>query len=351
MQFTHLIALLVPALLPNGTAQPAAGHQVFVGSTPCDAEPRLFLGITATVPCERITWHLALADKEARRTFSLRVAYGMQARNDPGFQDGGIDKTVTGTWATVNAPGTNRDAADYRLTSDTPRRSLELRKVGHGLLHLLTRRGGLMVGNGGWSYTLNRTDGPSSRNARASFEPVSAAWPTAAGVFEGRTPCRELDGRLGAFRIDSGCMKLKWKLTLHHDAATGAPTRYVLEGSAYRRAPRIGTWAVLRNRNDPGTIVYRLDPDDADRSLSFIRADDNILLFAGEDGSPLVGDKYFSYTLNRVRGKGKPADFDNDRGMWALKVGATHLLMKDVAKAQSYGRIAAAEYRYTLARG
>ena len=40
----------------------------------------------------------------------------------------------------------------------------------------------------------------------------------------------------------------------------------------------------------------------------------------------------------------QPADFDNDRGMWALKVGATYLLANDVARARSYGRIAADEY-------
>ena len=32
----------------------------------------------------------------------------------------------------------------------------------------------------------------------------------------------------------------------------------------------------------------------------------------------------------------QPEDFDNDRGMWALKVGATYLLMNDVAQARSY---------------
>jgi hypothetical protein len=300
MPFAQLIVLLGLTLLPNHPAQRSGGHHEFVGSTPCDAEPRLFLGISATVPCERITWHLALADNEGRPTFNLRIVYGMQARNDPGFQNGGIDKTVTGTWSTVNQPGTSRDAADYRLTSDTPRRSLELRRVGDGLVHLVTRRGALMVGNGGWSYTLNRKDGPSSRNAPANFEPVPGAMRSAAGVFDGRTPCHKLAGRLGAFRIDSNCMKLKWTLTLHQDAVTGAPTHYVLEGTAYRTAPRRGTWTVLRNKNDPRMIVYRLDPDDAERSLSFVRADDNILLFAREDGSPLVGDTYFSYTLNRA---------------------------------------------------
>ncbi len=40
----------------------------------------------------------------------------------------------------------------------------------------------------------------------------------------------------------------------------------------------------------------------------------------------------------------QPAHFDNDRGMWALKVGATYRLMGDAAKAKSYGEIAAGEY-------
>ena len=38
------------------------------------------------------------------------------------------------------------------------------------------------------------------------------------------------------------------------------------------------------------------------------------------------------------------ADFDNDRGMWALKVGNTYRLMGDDAKARSYGEISAAVY-------
>jgi tetratricopeptide (TPR) repeat protein len=41
----------------------------------------------------------------------------------------------------------------------------------------------------------------------------------------------------------------------------------------------------------------------------------------------------------------QPADFDNDRGMWALKVGATYLLMGDLQKARSYGDISVGEFQ------
>jgi tetratricopeptide (TPR) repeat protein len=40
----------------------------------------------------------------------------------------------------------------------------------------------------------------------------------------------------------------------------------------------------------------------------------------------------------------QPADFDNDRGMWALKVGNTYRLMGKMSEARSYGDIAAAAY-------
>jgi serine/threonine-protein kinase len=41
----------------------------------------------------------------------------------------------------------------------------------------------------------------------------------------------------------------------------------------------------------------------------------------------------------------QPSHFDNDRAMWALKVGATYRLMGDAAKAKSYGEISAAAYQ------
>src|SRR5262249_30076365 len=43
-----------------------------------------------------------------------------------------------------------------------------------------------------------------------------------------------------------------------------------------------------------------------------------------------------------------PADFDNDRGMWALKGGATFRLMGDSARAHAYGDTSAAVYANTV---
>ena len=132
MQLAHLIAALVLAPLPGGQTHPTAGRHEFVGSTPCDAEPRRFFGISGTVPCERITWQLALAEKQDRSTFSLQIVYGMQARNDPGFQNGGTNKTVTGTWADAGS-GMRRTLTSNRCpphSRQPPASSTEGRRAG-----------------------------------------------------------------------------------------------------------------------------------------------------------------------------------------------------------------------------
>jgi tetratricopeptide (TPR) repeat protein len=46
----------------------------------------------------------------------------------------------------------------------------------------------------------------------------------------------------------------------------------------------------------------------------------------------------------------QPADFDNDRAMWALKVGATYLLMGDIGQARSYGRTSVMAYQEAVKR-
>ena len=46
----------------------------------------------------------------------------------------------------------------------------------------------------------------------------------------------------------------------------------------------------------------------------------------------------------------QPSQFDNDRAMWALKVGATYRLMGDPAKAKSYAEQSAASYKDIAAR-
>ena len=124
--------------------------------------------------------------------------------------------------------------------------------------------------------------------------------PQVFGYFEGRSPCREIAKVLGV-SVRDACIKIKWQLILYQDPETHEPTTYALGGLAWRNPPKTGKWTVTKGaKEDPDAVVYRLDPDDAQGFLSFLKADDNILLFLDKDGELLVGNEKFSYTLNRA---------------------------------------------------
>jgi hypothetical protein len=125
--------------------------------------------------------------------------------------------------------------------------------------------------------------------------------PQVHGYFEGRSPCREITEMLNADGRDS-CIKIKWQLLLFQDPVTHAPTTYALGGFAWRNPPKTGKWAIIKGtKEDPNAVVYQLEPDNPQGFLSFVKADDNILLFLDKEKKLLVGNSQFSYTLNRVR--------------------------------------------------
>jgi hypothetical protein len=299
------IAVFVLALLTQQSAaqrHEAPAAEQFIGTTPCDALPRRFLGIGTDSPCERISWQLALAkDPQTGQpdAFSLTAVHGMQMVNAPGFVDGGSTVRLTGRWSIAAGTRTNPKAIIYRLAAERQAYA-EFARIGGNLLHLLSDDRSLSVGNAGWSYTLNRVGGTPDRALSTPVVSEQTVHKHAAGVFEGRTPCQDVARELKV-SVGSDCTKMKWRLTLLENPATGTPTTYKLEGTIYRRAPRTGTWGIFR---DPGTtaIVYRLDPDESGGSLSLLKADDNILFLITRAGDWFVGDGSFSYTLNRVAG-------------------------------------------------
>lgn len=269
----------------------------FVGSTPCDEPARRFLGI-GNPACEQITWELALTDP-ASGPFELRAVYRMPIPGSPNHLDEGRPLQLRGAW--TSAPGTGLHVGRTIYTLTTRGRSLQFALLEHDLLQLLTADEKLMVGNAGWSYTLNRRDRSAARVPR-QMEAISGG-AGLAGEFEGRTPCQEISKQLN-LAVDGGCLKLKWGFTLLQDPATGRPTTYKLEGTLYRdgelhrAAPRTGKWSVLRDRST-GALIYRLERDGGSYML-LMRADENVLFFLDKEGNALVGNQSFSYTLNRV---------------------------------------------------
>ena len=154
---------------------------------------------------------------------------------------------------------------------------------------------------------LSFSERPQPATANAAPEPSSIgqqsdvpSGPSVFGVFVGRTPCHDLAREMN-ISVREECIKRKWEVILYQNPETHAPTTFELFGSGYRPIPRKGTWRIV---NRPGlrvnTTIYELDPNGFQTFLSLLKADDNVLLFLGKDGDPLVGNIHFSYALNRL---------------------------------------------------
>ena len=116
-------------------------------------------------------------------------------------------------------------------------------------------------------------------------------------------PCREV--ALEALNIDPfpGCLKLKSRLTLYVDQATGTPSTYLYMGTSTIRE---GTWTILEGtKGDPNAVVYQLHLENSKGPVSFLKADENHLFLLDRDLNLLVGNALFSYTLSRIANSSK----------------------------------------------
>lgn len=123
------------------------------------------------------------------------------------------------------------------------------------------------------------------------------------GMFDGRTPCQELAVQVNEPKSPD-CTKIKWRLFLFKDSVTGRPTTYELYGLMRRRnEPRTGKWNIIKGTpTNKEATVYQLDiPGNA--PMLFLKADDNILFFLDPQKNIMVGNRDFSYTLNRAEKK------------------------------------------------
>ena len=134
--------------------------QEFVGTTPCDAGSRKFLGgLPAEASCHCITWRLTLLSTEKAKEsgeYTLEVMHGMPGRDDPNQVVEGHTARLKGRWDIVRGSRANSQAVVYRIHGGERDQPLLLSRVGENLLHFLNDDKTLRVGNAGWSYTLNR---------------------------------------------------------------------------------------------------------------------------------------------------------------------------------------------------
>jgi len=238
---------------------------VFSGSSPSGDAIRPFLGIPPDAIGDLIQWRLTLyqnAETDGPATYSLYCEYGPAVAGLPGLGKKRSSVERQGSWRIGKGTKSNPEAVVYELDG-----SVSLFRLTAEILHILNRDRSLMIGTGGWSYTLYR-EGTSEKPGDASF-PVSdesrsnavAPVPTDRslfGVFDGRSPCQGIAGELG-IGVSAGCIKAKWRITLWHHPQTKTPTRYRMEDSLHRRAPREGNWTIIRGtQTEPNAIIDHL---------------------------------------------------------------------------------------------
>jgi hypothetical protein len=280
------------------TANALSSKIVLVGSTPGDSLIKSMLALSPESQIDFIRWDLTLNQAESdSKTYVLNIAFGEGQPNTLSFKGGGEKLSVEGTYTVSKS----QKGDIYELKSKKTPTPISLVKLNENLFHLLTPDNKLMVGNGGWSFTLNRKDSTAnSSTVLPSRITTSSPDDTAQQViFDGRTPCLDL-AKQYKLQVESDCVKLKWKLTLFRDAKTNKPTTYTLQKPLNRPNTAQGKWTIIKGiRTNPGAVIYQLDPDKPDESISFLVGDENVLFFLDKENQLFTGNGDFSFTLNR----------------------------------------------------
>lgn len=250
----------------------------YTASTPAGAVVKDFLGISLHDSVDFIRWKLVISDEH----YALQCNYGIGKPNTSGFIDGGKIITTDGRL--------QKEHKYYRLSNGS--RKLTLAVLNIDLLQVANSDGSFLIGNGGWSYTLNNIHplGKSQINFAAATTAINDS-----SVFEGRTPCAVP----GVIEPGTLCYKLKWKIVLYGNAKKNSPTTYKVFGTPWRKeGGRLAKWQIINTRE--GGMVYQLNDEKGNGFLYLLKADENILLFTGANGKVLTGDQDFSFTLNKV---------------------------------------------------
>lgn len=304
-----ILSLTVAGLVALAGSGEGESEEIYTASTPCEEQSKLLLNIASTIDCEFMKWQLTLARNKATGEsahYRLHISYGMTKPNTNGFSGTPHEIQRTGKWTAELDPASRQAPIVLRLLSKDAEKELSFRRLNDRLLHLQDRDGRLMVGNGGWSYTLNRTEASSKGLAASGISstfsvPRTGDQPPTIEKFVGRSPCREA-ARLINKPASPECIKIKWSFTFHRDPETGAPTTYKLRHTLIRDLiEKEGTWSLIKGtRTDPNATLYHVDADKPSESLFLQMVDENVLMILDRDMHPLVGNSDYSFTVNRA---------------------------------------------------
>lgn len=250
----------------------------YTASTPAGAVVKTFLGLPLSDSVDFIRWYLILDGND----YEMQCNYGLGKANTNGFINGGKTVQVSGIMV--------KEKNIFQFKNGS--KILCAAILNDDLLHLLNDDNSLLVGNGGWSYTLNNLT--PSVSDQVNLTPIQTILKDSM-AFEGRTPC----GVPGIIAPGMECYKLKWYIVLYASAEKNESGTYKVFGTNWRKeGGKKGNWKII-NGND-GRIIYQLNDDNGKGLLYLLKLDENILVFTDAKGNLLVGDLDFSYTLNRA---------------------------------------------------
>lgn len=250
----------------------------YTASTPAAPLVRNFLGISLTDSIDFIRWNLSLEGNQ----YSLKCNYGIGKPNTNGFINGGKKIEFNGEY---------REEKNVYLLQNK-NQSLKLAELNANLLHILNNDNNLLIGNGGWSYTLNNlapalTDQLNLPASQTRFKDSL--------VFEGRTPC----GVPGIIQPGKECYKLKWWIVLYAGGKESNSGKYYMLGTPwYEQGGKRGNWKLITRQD--GKIIYQLNDETNKPFIHLLKLDNGVVIFTDLNGNLLVGDHDFSYTLNRT---------------------------------------------------
>lgn len=289
--YFFLLFFIAPLTVTCADRQPAAAF-VLIGSTPGDDQIKKLLKIPASNPIDFISWQISF---DGSNNFALDVQFGISQPNTLGFKADGEKRTINGKYAITSSI---RSGNLLQLQSTGLSGNILIKQINENLFHFQDANGGLMIGNGGWSYSLQRKS--LTVNGKIRMRSMVNKNDTAFKmVFDGRTPCLEIAREHVEMKPNPDCFKIKWRLTLRRDQNQTCAIRNIVD-----EQPRDieGNWEIIKEvSGNVQTCFYRIKVPNLSRPIHFFIADDNILFFVDEHFIPFIGNKNFSYTMNRVK--------------------------------------------------
>lgn len=277
-------------------AQPALEGVAYAGCTPGDGEVRQMLAIPDNKVVDFIRWNLILQNNHQ---FVLDISYGESKPNTLALQADSVHQTIIGTYSVNTDPAKAAFREIVALKNTEGNIHFEMVRVTANLFHLLTSKQELMVGNGGWSFQLNRR---SPVPVEELFIRSGVVDDTSARmVFDGRTPCQQISADHPEMKTSQACFKLKWQLILERDQLTKQPAGYTFRKVIDNIPQQVtGRWIQQKGTDAlNGSVIYTLDPDDPSTAMSFFVGDDQVLIFLDRQMKPYPGNEHFSVALNR----------------------------------------------------